>query len=243
MKWLLSIAFIAVGLQAAPVGSGYLVRLVDGLVFIKDASDNLTTFEADLGDVFPSASSCFVREGSKLELVGPGKTIRFGEDTNFTLRSHEVMEIHKGAVLIYSRRQDTKIQLEGPAATVVISGTGAVMVEVNTNGGFKMVALVGPIRIEETGQDASSSPLSLDSGELVFLKPLGNGFGDKLNVRLRRICETAHLVSGYGNPTLLRNQLRVAINVQDRHIEGSFGIKVGDASEIERFETTPIAKP
>jgi len=243
MKWLLPIAFLAVGLQAAPIGSGYLVRRVDGPVFIKDDSGDLSLFKAGLGDVFPNDSFCFVRKGSKLELVGPGKTIRLGEGTNFTLRSHEVLEIHKGAALIYSRRHDNKIKLEGPSTSMVLSGAGTVMLEVTTNGGFKIVGLIGPIRVKEVQRDDSGADIHLESGELVFLKPLGNGFGDKLNVRLSRVCETSHLVSGYGNPTLLRKQLQIAINLQDLRIKRSFGIKVGDATDIERFEAKPLDKP
>ena len=114
------------------------------------------------------------------------------------------------------------------------------MLEVTTNGGFKLVGLIGAMQVEEKTPPGKSEPAALHPGELVFLKPLGNGFGDKLNVRLRRLCSTSRLVRGYGNPTHLRNHLLAAVEWQDRRIVRSYGLVVGDAPELDRFETFPL---
>jgi hypothetical protein len=241
VKWLLPIAFLAVGLEAGTVGAGYLLRRVEGPVFVMEGSASVTEYKGGFGDPFPADLSCFARKGSKLELIGQGKTLRFGDATAFTLRSDGPLQLHQGSVLIYSRRPDIRIQVDGPSVTAVVSGEGVVMLEITTNGGFKLVGLIGAMQVEERSPSgAAGSPTALEPGELVFLKPLGNGFGDKLNVRLRRLCSTSRLVRGYGNPTHLRNHLLAAVEWQDRRIVRSYGLVVGDAPGLDRFETFPL---
>ena len=243
MKWLLPFAFLAAGLEAGTVDAGYAVRLVEGFVFVKSDPAAATRYEANLGQLFPAEVPCFTREGSKLELIGPSITLRFGEATNFVFRADGKLELHQGSLLIYSRRPDVRMQVEGPSGSMMVSGEGVAMLEVTTNGGFKIVGLVGAMRLEENGREAAGSSLQLGPGELVFMKPLGNGFGDKLNVRLSRIYATSRLVSGYGNTARLRDHLLAAVEGQTSRIVRSFGLTVGDAPELNHFQTFPLTTP
>ena len=241
--WLLLFAAVAIGLEAGTVSSGYLVRRAEGLVFVKDAPGSVAPLEVGFGENFPADVPSFARKGSKIELIGPGKTLRFGENTNFTLQADGALRLYEGSVLIYSRRPETQIRVEGPMSAAMVSGEGAVMLEVTTNGGFKVVGLLGAMRLAEVNWTTDGEPGGLSPGELIFMKPLGNGFGDKLNVRLSRICATSRLINGYGNPTRLRNDLQAAVEGQNRRIGRSFGKVVGDAPTMDRFQTFPLAQP
>jgi hypothetical protein len=110
---------------------------------------------------------------SGLETMSAGYQFRFGSDTRFTI-TKESIHMHEGSLMIQSRKIGNKVSIQGPEALLVISGSGTCMVEVETNGGLKILCVLGRIII---GSGVASDTSELLAGELVFLKPGNSGLG------------------------------------------------------------------
>jgi len=179
-----------------------------------------------------------VRARSGLETMAAGYQFRFGSDTRFTI-TKEAIQLHEGSVMIQSRRIGNKVTFKSPEALLQISGSGTCMLEVETNGGLKVISILGRmiIRVSENGQKDE-----LLAGELVFVKPGNSGLGDKINVNLAKVVETSFLLSGFENSTSFNRSLQSVVQAQQESIGTTYSAEVGDAKEANTFEIVTIEK-
>ena len=173
-----------------------------------------------------------VRPRSGLETMSAGYQFRFGADTRFTL-SQGAIHLHEGSVMIQSRKIGNKVILKSPESLLKVSGIGTCMIEVETNGGFKVVSILGRIIIG-TGEDGEQNELL--AGELVFVKPGNSGLGDKINVNLATVVETSFLLSGFENSSSFNRSLNSVVLAQQESIGTIYNAEVGDAKEVDTFE-------
>ena len=135
--------------------------------------------------------------------------------------------------MIQSRKIGNKVSIQGPEALLVISGSGTCMVEVETNGGLKILCVLGRIII---GSGVASDTSELLAGELVFLKPGNSGLADKINVNLAKVVETSFLLSGFQNSSSFSRSLTTVVRAQQESIGKTYNAEVGDAKEANTFE-------
>ena len=169
---------------------------------------------------------------SGLETMSAGYQFRFGSDTRFTI-TKESIHMHEGSLMIQSRKIGNKVSIQGPEALLVISGSGTCMVEVETNGGLKILCVLGRIII---GSGVASDTSELLAGELVFLKPGNSGLADKINVNLAKVVETSFLLSGFQNSSSFSRSLTTVVRAQQESIGKTYNAEVGDAKEANTFE-------
>jgi hypothetical protein len=169
---------------------------------------------------------------SGIETMSAGYQFRFGSDTRFTI-TKESIHLHEGSVMIQSRKIGNKVTIQGPEALLQISGSGTCMVEVETNGGLKILCVLGRIIL---GLDSKSSAGELLAGELVFLKPGNSGLADKINVNLAKVVETSFLLSGFQNSISFSRSLSTVVRAQQESIGKTYNAEVGDAKEANTFE-------
>ena len=169
---------------------------------------------------------------SGLETMSAGYQFRFGSDTRFTI-TKESIHMHEGSLMIQSRKIGNKVSIQGPEALLVISGSGTCMVEVETNGGLKILCVLGRIII---GSGVASDTSELLAGELVFLKPGNSGLADKINVNLAKVVETSFLLSGFQNSSSFSRSLTTVVRAQQESIGKTYNAEVGDAKSADSFE-------
>jgi len=169
---------------------------------------------------------------SGLETMSAGYQFRFGSDTRFTI-TKESIHMHEGSLMIQSRKIGNKVSIQGPEALLVISGSGTCMVEVETNGGLKILCVLGRIII---GSGVASDTSELLAGELVFLKPGNSGLADKINVNLAKVVESSFLLSGFQNSSSFSRSLSTVVRAQQESIGKTYNAEVGDAKEANTFE-------
>jgi hypothetical protein len=117
-----------------------------------------------------------VRPKSGIETLAAGYQFRFGSSTAFVCEQQSI-ELFSGSIFVRSRKITNALKLKGPEASIRLSGAGSCLIDVEPNGGFKCVGLLGKIIL--TFNDKSSATIL--PGELVFTNLAENAFSDKLD--------------------------------------------------------------
>ena len=209
------------------IGEGAFISMDDG-----------STQPVRKASFLPLDSRVTVRARSGIETMSAGYLFRYGADTRFTL-SAEALQLHEGSIMIQSRKIGNRIILRSPEASIRLSGIGTCMLEVETNGGLKVIGILGRM-IVGVGEDSSTEDLL--AGELVFVKPGNSGLGDKINVNLEKVVETSFLLSGFQNGASFQGSLSSVVRAQKESIGKTYRAEVGDAKETDTFEIVTLAE-
>jgi hypothetical protein len=183
----------------------------------------------------PKDKRISVRPRSGLETLAAGFQFRFGAGTVFSLNRSEI-SLEQGGILINSKRLSNQISLLGPESTLGVSGVGCCLINVEPNGGFKAVGLLGKISLSDLSKGEN---FMLLPGQLVFLMPGGRGFGEEVSVNLAKLIDSSYLISGFPNSTTFMNSLTSMMDAQAKMVGKTYGAVVGSAKQSESFEVLP----
>ena len=209
--------------------SHLLVASMGDGVFLSDKSGkskavNQATF-------LPFDTKLSVRPKSGIETLAAGYQFRFGSSTAFVFEQQRI-ELFSGSIFVRSRKITNALNLKGPEASIRLSGAGSCLIDVEPNGGFKCVGLLGKIIL--TFNEKSSATIL--PGELVFTNLAENAFSDKLVVDLHNLFETSYLISGFSNSQSFLDSLKSVSESQKLFIGKTFDATVGSAKKSEVFE-------
>jgi hypothetical protein len=183
----------------------------------------------------PKGETISVRPRSGLETLCSGYQFRFGADTKF-VSLDDGLDLSEGSILVRSRKINNSFKISGPEAEVRLNGAGCFLVEVETNGGLKVVTVLGRLdAVDLTSKEA----FEVLPGELVFVMPGGRGFGEKVNVNLQKLIASSYLLSGFPNNSSFGNSLKSVALAQSESIGVTYGAEVGDAKSADSFEVLP----
>jgi hypothetical protein len=186
----------------------------------------------------PDKQNISVRPKSGIETMVAGGNFRFGHETNFMLENRK-LTLNGGGMMIRSRKIDQPIIVQGPEVSLVISGAGTCLLEVETSGGFKIIGVLGRFRLQSESAETSAE---LMPGDLCFLMPGGRGFGKKVNVNLKKLISTSFLLSGFPNSQSFATALENIANQQGKSIGKSYNAQVGDSKKPDSFEIISTRK-
>ena len=212
-------------LVSASIGDGALISSSDGAKTVGRAS------------YLPQGERVSVRPRGGLETLAAGRTLRFGSETIFMIEEKGIV-LYEGSLLYRTRKMGALLNVKGPEAEVSLDGMGAVMLEVEPNGGLKIVGMLGRVRITDVQSNRATQLLP---GELLFVKPGGRGFGDLVYVNLGKMTKTSFLVGGFNNLSSFERSLAVVTKAQEESIAKRFRAVVGDAKGVDTFEVVPVA--
>jgi hypothetical protein len=212
-------------LVSATIGDGALISSSDGTKTVGRAS------------YLPQGERVSVRPRSGLETLAAGRTLRFGSETNFMIEEKGIV-LYEGSLLYRTRKTGNRLALNSPEAEISLDGMGSVMLEVEPNGGFKIIGLLGRVRVTDK---QSKRATQLLPGELLFVKPGGRGFGDLVYVNLGKMTKTSFLVSGFNNLSTFERSLAAVTKAQNESIAKRFRAVVGDAKGVNTYEVLPVA--
>ena len=176
-----------------------------------------------------------VSSKSGVDLDLPGKAnfnLRMVDAGSFTLPTPGVLDAHSGAYLLRANEDDGKIRVEAPFAEVEVSGDDpfAVMMGITTNGGLKMIGLLGEVELRRPGEDLQK----LRPGQLVFVLP--KGYSRKMHVELSTLIATADLLTAFEEPPPYYKRLNTEALVQALRTKRRFRTVVGDVKGTDSFE-------
>ncbi len=179
----------------------------------------------------PKSVKLSVRPKSGIETLASGYQFRFGASTTF-ICENESIEIFSGSLFIRSRNFNSFLEIIGPETSVQISGAGTCLLDVEPNGGFKIVGLLGKMRIS----NPTESSISLHPGELTFTDLKNSSFSEKIIVDLVNLLDTSILISGFLNSSSFEKSLKSIAESQKVLIGKSYQAKVGNAADNNKFE-------
>ncbi len=212
-------------LVSASIGDGALINSTDGAKAVGRAS------------YLPQGARVSVRPRSGLETLAAGRTLRFGSETIFMIEEKGIV-LYEGSLLYRTRKMGALLNIKSPEAEISLDGMGAVMLEVEPNGGLKIVGMLGRVRVTDVQSNRATQLLP---GELLFVKPGGRGFGDLVYVNLGKMTKTSFLIGGFDNLSSFERSLAVVTKAQSESIAKRFRAVVGDAKGVDTFEVLPIA--
>lgn len=220
--------FFTSGLLKAQSSHLLLVSLGEGALTTGSTGEKVPLSRASY---LPMDQTISVRTKGGLETMVPGANFRFGSETNFIIEEDGVA-LNAGSVMIQSRKIEHAVTLKCPEVSLSISGAGTCLVEVGTNGGCKIVGVLGRFRL----QVAENLNSEVMPGELCFLMPGDRGFGKKININLEKLISSSFLLSAFPNSPSLENSLKNIAKQQEQAIGKSFNAEVGDSRNPDSFE-------
>jgi len=165
-------------------------------------------------------------------------TLRSVDAASFALPESKVFDLHSGSFVISSEANANSATIKSPLSMVRVScdTSFALMIGITTNGGLKIIALVGECKLEQ--EKLASTVLS--PGELVFALP--EGFSRKMSVELSTLMVTSTLMTGFDDPPVYLKKMRQQAMIQALRTRKRYKAVVGDAKNSKDFEIK-VLKP
>ena len=161
----------------------------------------------------------------------PGFSFRSVQAASFSLVSESEISLHSGSYCLYSTHSDLKIKISSTLADVELFSEQpfAMMVGVTTNGGMKVIGLLGRIQLTMDGETKEILP-----GNLVFCLP--NDFSRKMDVELSTLLMTSKLLNSFKKPVLFHKKLNQQALLQALRTKNRYRSTVGDVRGNKNFE-------
>ena len=158
-------------------------------------------------------------------------TLRTVQASSFDLIRPNQFALHSGSFVLHSTVKNSTIIIESPMVEVKLSCKDpfAFMAGITTNGGVKIISLLG-----ETSLRSDGGKLVLLPGELTFA--LSDGFSRKMNVELSTLLVTSNLLTDFDQPPVFLKKLRQQAMMQALRTRKRFRTVVGDVKGTENFE-------
>jgi hypothetical protein len=185
----------------------------------------------------------YIGFGRRLTVLPQGGVdLYLGDESEFSLRSvdaaslalsgDKVFDLHSGSFTISSTNKLNSCTVKSPLASLKVSCEDpfAVMIGITTNGGLKIISLLGDCVLEQEGVPSTS----LRPGELVFALP--EGFSRKMSVELSTLMVTSRLMTGFEAPPAYHKKLRQQALIQALRTKKRYKAVVGDAKNSKDFE-------
>jgi len=177
-----------------------------------------------------------VLPGGGVELsanFSPGFSIRSVQAASFSLVSETELSLHSGSYCLYSTHSRLKIKISSTLADVEFYSEQpfAMMVGVTTNGGMKVIGLLGRIQLTMDGEAKEILP-----GNLVFCLP--NDFSRKMDVELNTMLMTSKLLNSFKKPVVFHKKLNQQALLQALRTKNRYRSTVGDVRGNKNFEVT-----
>ena len=158
-----------------------------------------------------------------LRTVGPA---------GFSLDDHNAIFITSGIYFVSGKSKPSDpLLIEYPIGKIEMTHQGnyAFFLEVTTNGGCKLIGLVGEISFALPNQNVHLQP-----GELIFV--MSDEFSRKMNIELSTFIASSHLMTHFQEPPGFAQKLRQNALIQAIRTKRHFRVLVGDAKNEKDFE-------
>jgi hypothetical protein len=214
-------------LSMAKISHLLVTSIGDGIVGMDSSKEEKVISSSSF---LPQSTPLHVKPKSGIETLAAGYQFRFGASTSFQCLD-DSLELLSGSLFIRSRNIKNKVDISGPEISVIVSGSGSSLIQVEPNGGLKCVGLLGSLKLS-THKDT----IVLLPGELVFTDLKASLFSDKVTVDLQNLFETSFLISGFMNSSSFESALRNVAKLQKNAIGKSYNASVGSANNLSNFE-------
>ncbi|MEK9773839.1 MAG: hypothetical protein VW576_09780 [Opitutae bacterium] len=157
--------------------------------------------------------------------------IRSVEAASFTLSTENHLSLHSGSYCIHTIRGPTSLNISSAFTDLQVNSEQpyAFMVGITTNGGMKVIGLLGRISLAMNGEEQELLP-----GQLVFCLPAG--FSRKMDVELNTLILTSKLLNSFKKAPVFEKKLQQQALLQALRTQNRFRTTVGDVRGNKNFE-------
>lgn len=187
------------------------------------------------GELFGFGRRITVLPGAGIEasiIDGSKYTIRAIEAASFQLIKENNFDFHSGSFSLSSLEKNSKCIIKSPLSEFELETDDpfAILMAVTTNGGLKIISLLGEVELKQKG----TSSTSLRPGQLIFSLP--DGFSRKMSVELSTLMVTSKLITGFEKPPIFHKKLKQQALIQALRTKKRFRTVVGDAKTNSDFQ-------
>jgi len=158
--------------------------------------------------------------------------IRSVEAASFAIDENQGFDFHSGSFCLSSLEKNSRCSIKSPLAelSLISKDPFAIMLAVTTNGGLKIIGLLGEIELKQKQKPS----VSLRPGQLVFSLP--DGFSRKMSVELSTLMVTSKLMTAFDEPPSFFKKLKQQALIQALRTKKRFRTIVGDAKTNSDFQ-------
>ena len=158
--------------------------------------------------------------------------IRSVEAASFALSDENVFDFHSGSFSLASLESNSLCLVKSPLSEFHLKSDDpfAVLFAVTTNGGLKIIGLLGEIELVQKNKPT----ISLRPGQLIFSMP--DGFSRKMSVELSTLMVTSKLMTAFEDPPNFYRKLKQQALIQALRTKKRFRTLVGDAKTNSDFQ-------
>jgi hypothetical protein len=158
--------------------------------------------------------------------------VRSVEAASFAIDKKQTFDFHSGSFSLHTLESNNQCTIKSPLSEIVLESSEpfAIMLAVTTNGGLKIIGLLGKIDLKQN----QKPPIFLRPGELVFSLP--DGFSRKMNVELSTLMVTSKLMTAFDEPPVFFKKLKQQALIQALKTKKRFRTIVGDAKTNSDFQ-------
>ena len=158
--------------------------------------------------------------------------VRSVEAASFAIDKNQLFDFHSGSFSLHTLEKNSVCTLKSPLAEVILESKEpfAVLLAVSTNGGLKIIGLLGEIKLKQKQKES----VFLKPGELIFSLP--NGFSRKMNIELSTLMITSKLMTSFKKPPAFFKKLKQQALIQALRTKKRFRSIVGDAKTNSDFQ-------
>ena len=172
-----------------------------------------------------------------IEVIGYKEPIMFRslDASSFELAGPNFIHLNSGSYLFHQTRRNGSIQLKSPLTECELSSEGpfVFMTGVTTNGGLKIIGLLGEITCMMESETERLIP-----GQLCFA--LQEGFSRTMSVELSTLIVTSELITAFPRPPSFMKKLNQQAMLQALRTKQRFRTVVGDVKGTRDFEIKVI---
>jgi hypothetical protein len=158
--------------------------------------------------------------------------IRSVEAASFAMSDENVFDFHSGSFSLASLESNSLCLIKSPLSEFHLKSDDpfAVLFAVTTNGGLKIIGLLGEIELVQKTKPS----ISLRPGQLIFSMP--DGFSRKMSVELSTLMVTSKLMTAFEDPPNFYRKLKQQALIQALRTKKRFRTLVGDAKTNSDFQ-------
>lgn len=158
--------------------------------------------------------------------------IRSVEASSFAMSDENVFDFHSGSFSLASLESNSLCLVKSPLSEFHLKSDDpfAVLFAVTTNGGLKIIGLLGEIELIQKNKPS----ISLRPGQLIFSMP--DGFSRKMSVELSTLMVTSKLMTAFEDPPNFYRKLKQQALIQALRTKKRFRTLVGDAKTNSDFQ-------
>lgn len=158
--------------------------------------------------------------------------LRSVEAASFALTAKNSFDFHSGSFSLACLEDQSVCSIKSPLSEFSIDSDDpfAVLFAVTTNGGLKIICLLGEIELSKPQQES----ISLRPGQLIF--SMSEGFSRKMSVELSTLMVTSRLMTAFEEPPNYYKKLKQQALIQALRTKKRFRTVVGDAKTNNDFQ-------